>query len=343
MTDENWLREALTDAVPTPPGAPDRATAARTRAHRARRRLRIGVAVAVTATVVAAGGLVTALRDPADTPSPADKASDPSSPYDVADCPPTTGTDAVQDPDAPVAVPDSAVSVRLCRQGLPFDVPKDALVTNVDDLAATINALETIPEPQICAADGGPVYRLVFGYDDGSTFVVTGSLRGCRDLVVGSTRRLLPIAALNRFGELLRDQRAGLSPPAAPDPSTIDCTWGRGTLALGQLPDLTAAVVCIASADGRGWRRAPISPDELTQLQSDMARNTDPNAGVLDCGAPPPFPRVVGLTVWGDRVDVQAECGLGWFPVAERDLGRSVWNPGDDARALLERLVSEAR
>ena len=53
--------------------------------------------------------------------------------------------------------------------------------------------------------DLGPGYRIAFGYDDGSSFVVSGQLYGCHTLVVGSGYRADPEAAQAAFLGLLAD------------------------------------------------------------------------------------------------------------------------------------------
>ena len=49
MTDEQWLREGLADAVPDPPANPDRARSAERLAHRRRRTTALAVAGTVGA------------------------------------------------------------------------------------------------------------------------------------------------------------------------------------------------------------------------------------------------------------------------------------------------------
>ena len=55
MTDENWLRDGLADAVPPPPASPDRAAGARAMARRARRTTVLAVGGAAASVLLAAG------------------------------------------------------------------------------------------------------------------------------------------------------------------------------------------------------------------------------------------------------------------------------------------------
>ena len=201
MSDEQWLREGLADAVPPPPTNPDRARAAERLARRRRRTT--ALAVVGTAGAVAAAAVLTATlasggdgRDSDDT-----TASDPPS---IVECPPikvrngTAEGTAIDQPDpaAPAAVPEGATSARLCQgPGTVFDVPADALTTDVEGLVDAINGLEETGAPEVCTMDLGPGYRIAFGYDDGSTFVVSGQLYGCHTLVVGNGYRTSPETA----------------------------------------------------------------------------------------------------------------------------------------------------
>ncbi|MDZ5621475.1 hypothetical protein SFC88_11580 [Nocardioides sp. HM23] len=211
MTDEQWLREGLADAVPPPPTNPDRARAAERLARRRRRTT--ALAVVGTAGAVAAAAVLTAmLASGGDDPQRDDDVAD--DPAAVVECPPIKVRDGVAegsaidqpDPDAPDAVPEGATSARLCQgPGTTFRAPDEPLVDQADvaDLVQTINALEEAPEPQMCTMDLGPGFRIAFGYDDGSTFVVTGQLYGCRTLVVGSGYRADPEAAQRAYLDLL--------------------------------------------------------------------------------------------------------------------------------------------
>ena len=215
MSDEQWLREGLAGAVPPPPVNPERARAAERLARRRRRTT--SLAVLGTAGAVAAVAVLTAtLVAGGDDGKPDQQvASDPPPPVE---CPPikvrngTAEGSAIDqpDPDVPGAVPEGATSARLCQgPGTTFDVPEDALVTGVDGLVAEVNALPETGEPEVCTMDLGPGFRIAFGYDDGSTFVVSGQLYGCRTLVVGSGYRSDPEAAQAAFVTALASQPGG--------------------------------------------------------------------------------------------------------------------------------------
>ncbi len=194
MTDEQWLREGLADAVPPPPVNPDRARAAESLARRRRRTT--ALAVVGTAGAVAAAAVLTATLAGSGEKDSDDKVATNTPP--IVECPPIKIRQGVAegsaidrpDPDAPANIPDGATSARLCQgPGTTFDVPTDALTTDVEGLVTAINALAPAEEHAMCTMDLGPGYRIVFGYDDGSTFVVSGQLYGCHTLVVGSGDR----------------------------------------------------------------------------------------------------------------------------------------------------------
>lgn len=334
---EGWLREGLAGAVPDPPGEPGRAEAARGRARRARRRTTIVAAAGVAATLAVVGVVTTTLRDG----SARNETATATSPFDVPECPdkPVDAKTQV----GPDRIPDGAVSVRLCSgTGVPLDAPGDALVANVADVADAVNGLEAADPQQVCTLVLGIGYQLVFGYPDGTTTVASGSLYGCREVIVNGVKRADADIPWELFIERLRAQREQLDPPTlATAPAACKRTYGEtpaGT-PLGRPQDLEVAVLCTDAL--KGGSRAEISTDELNTLLADLESRSVANAGYLDCGAPRPSPRIEGLTAWGDRVSLQAECGNGWFTVDSAT--NTVWQPSPAATKIIERLVSEAR
>lgn len=342
MTDpdrtEDWLREGLAGAVPDPPGTPERAATARGRARRARRRTTIMAAAGVVATLAVVGVVSTSLRDGSGRDETA-----PTSPFDAPGCPekPVDARTQV----GPDHVPDGAISVRLCEgDAVPIDVPRDALVTQVDDVAAAVNGLELATPDRACTQELGPGFQLVFTYPDDTSVVAAGGLYGCRDVIVHGVERTGADVPWERFIELLQSQREQMDPPPASTLEPPDCARAGtpSTTPLGRPQDLVAAVYCAEDVVGsEAWRRAEITPTDLAALLTDMREKSRANAGYVDCDVRPPLPRIVGLTAWGDRVDVRAQCTGGWFELDART--NTVWSPGDRARTILERLFAEAR
>ncbi|KAA1427269.1 hypothetical protein [Nocardioides antri] len=338
MTDEQWLRDGLADAVPEPPGNPDRARAAR---GRARRRRTTVLAVVGTAGAVAAAAALTATLSSGDVTDDDQTASDP--PASVVECPPIKIRDGVAqgsaidqpDPDAPDAVPGGATSARLCQgPGTPLEVPADALVTDVETLAASINALDEAPEHQMCTHDLGPGYRIVFGYGDSTTFVVSGQLYGCHTLVVGSGYRADPEAAQSDFLSLLQAQRDAAEPPEEPPVAPSCETDGTAADATGQVAEMAAAVLCVNEGRVPRWS-LPIPADDLAALLADIEVEAVRGGGVNRCYRDAPW--ISGVTVWGDRVEVGYHCDTYVLPD-----GRT-WVPSTEAQQILDRLVSEVR
>ncbi|WP_183096161.1 hypothetical protein [Nocardioides stalactiti] len=339
MSDEQWLREGLADAVPPPPINPDRAGAAERLARRRRRTTTLAVigsaaavaAVAVLGTTLASGG--------DDGPDRQIVAPDP--PADV-ECPfievgkggIAQGVDE-PDPNLPDAVPEGATVARLCQGvGTAYDAPADALVTGVDDLVAAINDLDVSGPPEMCTMDLGPGYRIVFGYDDGSTFVVSGQLYGCHTLVVGSGYRADPEAAQAAFLGLLDEQQAAQGEPADDvDAADLSCTDAGGSTR--QDLALEAAIVCIVDDSG-ATVSAAIDDADLDLLTHDMAVNQ--SAAVLKCALVPPFPTIVAAYDDGSTVTILSECGTSFWRLPNG----MAWMPSEDARAILDGLVSSA-
>ncbi|KRB78129.1 hypothetical protein ASE01_08210 [Nocardioides sp. Root190] len=335
MTDEDWLRAGLADAVPEAPGAPDRAAAALARARRDRRRTTIVGAASVAVTLTVVGAIATL----GDGRSPDRVAAEPPSPLDVATCP-AEPVDALTQV-GPDHVPDGAVSVRLCDGGVVLiDVPQDALVTEVDDVAAAVNGLEDAA-PRACTEELGPGYQLVFAYADGTSVVAAGRLYGCREVVVNGAERIGADAPLERFIELLREQREGLEPPQVSTADGLECLRRLDTVTapipLGRAQDLEVAVLCVTSG-GRVDRRAEIAERDMEVLVADMEQNTQSGAGMPSCLAdPPPIPRILGLTAWRDLVRLSGLCGSNRFHVEGTE--DTVWTPGPEAAAIIERLI----
>lgn len=340
MSDEKWLRDGLASAVPEPPVNPERAHAAERLARRRRRTT--ALAVVGTAGAVAAAAVLTAVlaSGGGDPDRDEDVAGDPAA--TAVACPPIKVRDGQAvgsaidepDPDAPEAVPEGATSARLCQgPGMTFQAPGDALVTDVDELVAAVNDLEPAEAPGVCTMDLGPGYRIAFGYDDGSTFVVSGQLYGCRTLVVGSGYRADPEAAQAAFLALLEEQ-GGAEEPSQIEPGDLTCEE-PATATAAAVEDLTTAILCIT--DDRGSSSAPIDAADLDLLVDDIA--THQTTGVLRCAAAAPYPFIVGADDSGNRVTIPSECATSWWRLPNG----MAWTPSEEATAILDRLVSEAR
>ncbi len=332
MSDEKWLRDGLASAVPDPPSRPDRARAAESRARRRRRTTSLAVLGSCGA-VAAAAVLTAALSSGSgNAPGPAGTAPDRGP---VVECPPIEVDDGVAkgsaidepDPDAPGAVPDGATSARLCQgPGTTIEVPSEALVTDVGALVGTVNDLPVTEEHEMCPADLGPGFRIAFGYPDGSSFVVSGELYGCRTMVVGNGYRVDPQAPLDTFVDLLRAQRGGRLPGAAiADPEDLDCRTGpHPTQALADPTEMLVAKLCVGDAE------LVIPEEDLPVLVEDLRTHQ----GSTTTGACRAIPTtIVGVTRWGDRFSLYSECGTTSY---ELPGGAGHWNPSQEVQRLLE-------
>ena len=335
MTDEQWLRDGLADAVPEAPSAPDRAGAARERATRSRRRATVATLAGAAAVAVVVAGTAIAFQRSPDSPSagPA-KATETRSPYDAPACPPPPrpGRPAAVDhprAGAPDAVPEGATSVRLCQgDGTSFDVPSDALVSSVSTIVDEINGLRKTDPPAVCPEDYGPGYRLSFGYADGSTFVVSGKLYGCRELVVGSGYRSDATAAWQSFIKVLRGQREMSTPlPGSGTIENLTCAGGFSS-PVAVTADITQAVYCPG-----GGTPVPIPEDQLKVLVADMAENTGSSTTHRMCNIPR---SIVAITAWGDQLVLQGICH-------DFVAGDQTWTPGPQAQQILDDLSGPGR
>lgn len=334
MTDEDWLRAGLADAVPDPPGAPDRAASALARARRARRRTTIvgGAGVALTLAVV---GAIATLGD---GQSPDRAADEPPSPFDVAACP-AEPVDALTQV-GPDHVPDGAVSVRLCDGGaVSIDVPQDALVTDVDEVAAAINELEIADPGRMCTADLGPGYQLVFDFADGTSVVAAGQLYSCRDVITNGVERTGADVPLERFIELLRKQREDLEPPAPVDTSGIDCASTAGTTSaptVGRPEDLVVASYCY-EFDYEQWSEVEIPTEDLQVLVADLTGRTDGERASISCAiGDAPATKIVGVSAWADAVQFGTACD----DLNRLEMAGATWSPA--SLDIVQRLYTEA-
>ena len=337
--DENWLREGLAGAVPEPPAVPDRADGARARARRARRTTLLAAGGVAASVLLVAGVVATVGGSSPDDGRAAD--GGPGSPYDAPACPASPVDTQTQV--GPDHVPDGASSVRLCGGNeVPVDVPADALVSGVDDLAATINGLEPASSDMACTMELGPAYQLVFAYPDGSAVVASGELYGCRQVVVDGVERVGADEPWKKFIDLLRAQRQQSDPPGRLDVPAFDCAASAPTASVGRPQDLAVASVCVEQKPlGSGsWIRVEIKKPDLAVIRRDAADPSHQASGLPRCAARPAA-HIVGVTPWGDRIELRPECYLSYF--RSTGLDAWVWNPTDETQAILERLVGEAR
>ena len=351
MSDEQWLREGLREAVPEPPSVPHRGPAAVSRARASRRRTTALVAAGSVLAVFGIIGTGVFLAGGSDRPAPSDRTST-RGPLKSADCPPSSsegprGFRFFDRPQAgiPDAVPKGATSARLCAgNGHPLDLPEDALVEDVGRLVEAVNDLRRAEKDIACTQELGYGYRILFGYPDGSGYQVSGALYGCEFVITGPDQRLGAADLLEEYGDLLRQQRAQrghatLNPNVV---STIVCDSHVPVPAVATPEDLHVAALCVRTA--QGYLKAPVSAAELAVLRDDLQHNVQrvafpqcPDATELT---------LVGLTVWGETVALPSVCGSSQLEVIEpwstANWPRS-WLPSQAARQIIDDITSRAR
>ncbi len=305
----------------------------------ARRALAVGVALAFVAGCDGSGGDAgpepgaPAGSDTSESASP----SPTGDPGPVVRCPRTTQE---IDPELPDAVPAGATSVRLCDGGADkVTPPVDALTSDVASVVAAVNDQPLARKG--CVELRIPEYQLAFGYPDGSRFVVAGRFTECAELLVGSARRAKAGPPLRTFVELLRTQRADATPPdTTVEPADLDCGRPPSTLpsAVALPTDLAVAVLCFGEVRDPGRaRRVEISSEDLTVLTRSMQSDHSSSEGYPGCPLPKREHWIVGATAWGDPVVMRRGC----FGLTIE--GFEEWTPRGEARAILKRLVTEAR
>lgn len=323
--DDQWLRDELAAAVPTPPEAGDRAHRATAKARRGRRVRVVGVLGAAAVVVAAAVAWNVASGDGGRA---TDHTRSPALP-----CLDHTEAAEASTPPSNV-VPGGAVAVRLCRYeldggGAVSDV-SEVLTTDAAALANAVNSSRPLAQHGPCTADLGTSDKLVFGYADGTTFDVSGSLFGCHQITIGPDYRAGAEEAYQRFLDRLRHQHDTAHEAA-------DCRTEAAFPQSARVTELVTADLCVGS--GENMTQVPIPASDLAALTNDMLDNTGPGGDGTDCLNPR---RIVGQTAWGDPVALDPTCS-GQYPLDGVRNGNQVWVPSPVAQAILDRLAAEAR
>ncbi len=263
----------------------------------------------------------------------------PTDPGPVVECP----DDIVEaDPALPDAVPEGATSVRLCGAAPgKFTPPVDAYTLDVAAVTEAVNKQRLVVRP--CADRQLPTYQLAFGYPDGSRFVVAGRFTSCAELLVGSGRRARAGPPLHKFIDLLLAQRATATPPEQTTvPADLKCgqPTADAVFPLGEPTGLTVAVLCVGQPEQPDRaRRVTIPGADLATLVQSMRRHTTWASDIFACSVFPPRTDhwIVGADAWGDPITMRRLCrGLHYGPDRE-------WRPDRESRAIVARLVAEAR
>lgn len=339
---EDRLGRSLIEIVPEPPTG-DLAGAARTYARRARRRRQGVVAASAAVAVLAAIGIPWAVirgGEPAPHPVNPPKAAQ-------LKCPAKVDRAALPgEPGKPLA--KGAVRAVLCPAGGsgPFQPPRDALETGLDDLVALVNAQRPVGSPGACSADLGIAWTVLLQYADGGVASVTGENYGCGWLNIGAHEPISDDAregsalVYKKYLGLLAAQRATQEPPGAE--VRLSCPAGSGGATVSPAYDdpkalgLTHAMLC--------WRtetltRTPFQSvrldDELVALIdadiADRATRRQHNGGA-ECDEQPRV-EIVAQNGWGDRSLISGYgCGLyaggDWY-----------WRPSAEVQQRLDALI----
>jgi hypothetical protein len=343
MTDEleSRLRDTLAQIVPAPRHELTLAAGARRYARRATVIRSVGAAVGVV--VIAAAGIVYA------TGSPTSQSRPVSPPTPTA----TTSSSPVSDVLRPFICGDpwsppkaetpedgiapGAVSVRVCpivpqaataalRDHIEsdgslgvFSSPDDALTTGVDSFAAVVNAARPVTKDVTCDAEDGPLYALVFQYDDGTLSSVQGDAGRC-NLLAGAEFGLRGDArqVLDAYTEALLDQRKHTEPRST-DAFWTSCPDHFAAARLSVLPigpdvKLIHAVVCdynplFEELTGYGG----LTTKQIKVINAEIAQHSRPFEPDPDAPASCPTPgtpgrlvtrMVFGYNRWGDFIGV---------------------------------------
>ena len=220
-------------------------------------------------------------------------------------------------------LPPGANAVRICYYDntLLWLPPAGVLTRSVGALVHQVNTprVRPVKKDQVCNADLGPAYGLVFRYPDGSR-TIAADTAGCRDIVVGSTQRAGGRPLFHAYLAALARQRTHTNPPTGRrhvGPCIPDRIPPFSELIAPAL--LSDARVCRPAHDGaspylRHGRR--LDATRLRTFRRDLStarrRAIDPRVGAHYCRAPTiagPL-RITAMDRWGDTFVVDVVCDL---------------------------------
>ncbi|GAA1146065.1 hypothetical protein [Nocardioides aquiterrae] len=330
--DEHWLRERLAAAVPDAPSVPGRAASARDRRRRQVRRT-TALTVAGAVLVVLATVVPLALRPPADeggptTPSPTGAQTSGAGPDLTCGRSNRGGGGGVP--------PDGAVAIRLCDEpgmhGAP--APTDVLTSGI---ARVLGSLRDLPAATVCIGGLGSRYTMLVGYPDGTVRHVGLDMSACGTVTIGRATFGRPDRPYEAFLAAIRAQRRTTAPPDAPVAAPTCPRFGGGTSPLGEPGQIVAARLCVGYGEpGSGETSVEVPADDLDALLVSWAADPHhPASKGPGCSPVTPSWELAGVNAWGDRVIVEAECGVPRYGDDEVVLD-------EEAQGIIDRLVLRA-
>lgn len=330
--------EALEDLIPAKPSA----TGWGERIRRRRRNRRAGAAaaagvaaVAVLAAAVQFGGqsTVTATPVPADpsTPQPTITSLEP------AECALPSEDEhnvAAELPDG--QLPEGATAVWLCgAQSTPERHHVGAAEPLTMGVGEAVDAFNSVPSERgpawSCALTPDLMYRVVYGYPDGTRHEAVGTVGGCEGVESGGYHRPGGLPYLEQLRALWSHQREtedttfSSDVPVCPERSTV--------MGLG-LEDMTSAVVCgPVGDDPEGSLQIPLSDELAADIVAEITAE-DRVAG-FQPGIGRSAPSLVLLSDHGDPLSLQGTPdGYNWYP-SSNEGGLHVWTPSRDLAARM--------
>lgn len=343
---EDRLGRSLIEIVPEPPTG-DLADGARTYARRARRRRQGIVAGAAAVAVLAAigvpwavtrggGGGEPASPDPVDEPKVA-----------ALECPAKIDRASLPgEPGEPLA--KGAARAVLCPAGGsgPFQSPRDALETGLDELVTLVNT-RPVYRGNGCRMDLGRAWTVLLQYADGQLASVTGENYGCHWIHLGPQRasdtgaRTGSEQVYRKYLGLLAAQRATQEPPEVKvslSCPTHDLQAPPVSPAAYDDPTelrMTRAVLCWKSETltETPYQSAELDARLVELFNADLADGVSKDHGTGRCGADRIIV-IVAQNAWGDRTLIPG-LGCGWY-------GTGNWflQPSADVQERLNDLMA---
>lgn len=235
-------------------------------------------------------------------------------------------------------LPDGASVVWLCgNQSTPerrHVGAAEPLTLGVDE---AVEAFNSVPSEEghlgSCALSPDLMYRVLYGYPDGTRYEVTGTVGGCEGVESGGYHRPDALPFLEQLRSLWAQQREAQGTsfdaqvPLCPEYTTV----------MGlDIEDMTRAVICGPVGDGTRSVQTELSDELVTDIVSEITAE-DRMAGFLP-GIGRAAPSLVLLSEHGDPLTLQGTPdGYRWYPPSNEG-GIHMWTP---SRELADRMWAE--
>lgn len=352
MNDDD-LRNALHDALPTDPDTSGWTEQVRRRARRTRSMAGAGAGLALVA-VLAVFGVVFwpslspgLIAEPAHAPQATTENIPTSSPSgQVGPTTPKSPEQACQGltpSQAPATVPDDATRLRLCPTkgyaaftSTPLDALRGARAAVV---LKTVKQQPRLDRQAACTDEYGPDYLLVAEFDNRPSVVMVLQLYGCKAVGITGDERTGAPAVLDAFTAQLKEQRAA-------DPETETelrtgklCSSGLDTPTSVIPVDLTRVLegrLCAYSRPHASVRESSLTTADTREIATAIRTQSEPMVGI-PCPYSDDVLQIALVDSHGDVLVLTKSC-VGRY-LYENDGKNLQWTPPQQLARRLDQLA----